>query len=201
MPEDEPCAITALIEFLYTCDYHLDASASGTPLLTHAKVYTIADKYCLPLLQHLATTKFTSAASAALGVSPSSHNSSASLKTNDTAKLDFLSAVEYLYTAPPTPELDIDEADADSRNLQYEAVSLARQYSAALFNRSSVAADVYDRARSLLREYPDFAIDMALSSSYGVVPATKGITFNVNSNAQAGNGAWHSYRVDGDRAR
>jgi len=194
MPEDEPSAITALIEFLYTCDYHLDDSSSSTPLLTHAKVYTIADKYCLPLLQQLATNKFISAATAAL---------SSSTNTTSDARLDFLSAVEYLYTATPSSEIDIDEAAGNS-NLQYESVSLARQYSNALFNRSSVNTEVYDRARSLLHEYPEFAIDMALSSSYGLVPvssaAAKGITFDTSAKNGASTG-WNSYRVDGNHAR
>lgn len=194
MPEDEPHAITALVEFLYTCNYRLDDSASNTPLLTHAKVYTIADKYCLPLLQHLATNKFISAATAAL--SPSTN-------TTSDARLDFLSAVEYLYTATPSTEIDIDEADSGNSNLQYEAVSLARQYSNALFNRSSVNTEVYDRARALLHEYPEFAIDMALSSSYGLVPvpsAAKGITFDTTAKNGASTG-WNSYRVDGNHAR
>jgi len=195
MPEDEPSAITALIEFLYTCDYHLDNSSSATPLLTHAKVYTIADKYCLPLLQHLATNKFISAATAALSQSNASSNTE--------TKLDFLSAVEYLYTVTPTSEIDIDEADAgNNSNLQYESVSLARQYSNALFNRSSVSTEVYDRARSLLHDYPEFAIDMALSSSYGLVPLStaKGITFDSQAKNGANSNGWHSYRVDGNHA-
>jgi len=108
-----------------------------------------------------------------------------------------------LYTATPSSEIDIDEAAGNS-NLQYESVSLARQYSNALFNRSSVNTEVYDRARSLLHEYPEFAIDMALSSSYGLVPvssaAAKGITFDTSAKNGASTG-WNSYRVDGNHAR
>lgn len=199
MPEDEPTAITALIDFLYTCDYHLDScttAANNTPLLTHAKVFTVADKYCLPLLQRLATNKFIATATAALSQQD---------KTATTAKLDFLSAVEYLYTAAPSSEVDIDESDAGTSNLRYEAVSLARQYSNSLFNRSSVATEVYDRARSLLHEYPEFAIDMALSSSYGLVSvsaAAKSITFDKAAKSGGGAIGWHSYRVDeGHNAR
>ena len=92
--------------------------------------------------------------------------------------------------------------------MQFEAVSLARRYSNALFSRSSVDAEVYDCARTLLHEYPEFAIDMALSSSYGLVPAsatTRGITFDGNVKGGNGSGAvaapWHSYRIDEGDAR
>lgn len=154
MPEDEPIALAALIQYLYTCDYSLDTTGRDGALLAHAKVYGIADKYCLPSLKQLAISKFI-AATNALG----DHHSSDS----NSLKLDFLNALEYLYASTPEYEC-FDDVD-QSGQLRFEAVKLAKQYSDALFRRSSAGEVVYSQAKSLLHEYPDFAIDMALTSS------------------------------------
>ncbi|KAE9984040.1 hypothetical protein BLS_003191 [Venturia inaequalis] len=50
LPEDEPLAVKALLEFLYTADYE----ASNDNILVHAQTYMIAKKYCLVALAVLA---------------------------------------------------------------------------------------------------------------------------------------------------
>lgn len=223
MPEDDPTSLLALLEFLYTCDYTLrpaTTTASHTQLVSHAKVYTVADKYCLPHLQQLAKEKFVDAACAVLSQASKNNGASASIDRI----LDFLAAIEYLYTATPasTASLDLDaeaaEADASNTTLQYEAVSLAKQYSPILFNRRSGADTlVYERARALLHDYPEFAVDMALLSSasaatvggYRLVLSSngngKGNVFERAGRKSGGRGSgdetWTGYRLDGVAAR
>ncbi|QDS69513.1 hypothetical protein FKW77_007309 [Venturia effusa] len=52
LPEDEPLAVQALLDFLYTANYVEDQDA-----LLHAQVYTLAEKYGLETLRTLALYK------------------------------------------------------------------------------------------------------------------------------------------------
>ena len=170
MHSDEPCALAAMIEFLYTTTYTLNETLPA--LLTHAKVYAIADKYCLPHLQYLATSYFLIAADQLTTSSLSNTNrSDASCAAEQEAlRLDFLAAVQYLYTETPAPSLDdVDFTSETSLSLplQAHAVSIAKQYAEAFFRPAVAGAAVYKSAKQLLHDYPEFAVDMALAA-YGL---------------------------------
>jgi hypothetical protein len=154
MSSDPPAAVHALIEFLYICDYNLTDSTSKRPLSTHASIATIADKYCVPHLQRLAVSNFVAAAT--------------TLRSADSEdlRLDFLAAIEYLYSSCPNDNLeDDDTATQIDSTLQYQAVVLAKQHSDILFHKATAGSHVFNKAKDLLVQYPDFAVDMALAST------------------------------------
>jgi len=175
MHSDEPCALAAMIEFLYTATYTLNPALPA--LLTHAKVYAIADKYCLPHLQYLATSYFLTAADQLNTSSLGNTNSSNTKVTaeQEALRLDFLAAVQYLYTETPAPSLDDVNFTAETSlplPLQAHAVSIAKQHAEAFFRPAIAGAAVYKSAKQLLHDYPEFAVDMALAA-YGLATGSR----------------------------
>ena len=163
MPSDEPCALAAMIEFLYTATYTLSPALPA--LLTHAKVYAIADKYCLPHLQYLATSHFLTAADQLDTTSLSKVTAE-----QEALRLDFLAAMQYLYTEMPSPSMDDLDLTLETSlplPLQAHAVSIAKQHAEAFFRPASAGPMVYKSAKQLLLDYPEFAVDMALAT-YGL---------------------------------
>lgn len=138
MLSDEPRAIDSLIQFLYTCEYR--PWPNNNPLLYHAEVYAIAEKYCMPMLKSLAVQKFKS-------------HVSQSWTIDDDAKLDFLDAIEYIYDS--TPDHD--------RGLRDLAVSITKQHSKDLFSMKTMTLAVYNKARAVLQDYNEFTMDLAMA--------------------------------------
>jgi len=152
-----------MIEFLYTATYTLSPILPA--LCTHAKVYAIADKYCLPHLQYLATSYFLTAADQ---LDTTSHSKVTA--EQEALRLDFLAAVQYLYSEMPSPPMDDIDLTLETSlplPLQAHAVSIAKQYAEAFFRPASAGPMVYSSAKQLLHDYPEFAVDMALAT-YGL---------------------------------
>jgi len=175
MHSDEPCALAAMIEFLYTATYTLSPTLPA--LLTHAKVYAIADKYCLPHLQYLATSYFLTAADQldTSSLSTTKSPDAEAIARQEALRLDFIAAVQYLYTETPSPSLD--DLDLGSETslplpLQAHAVSIAKQHAEAFFRPASAGVAVYSAAKQLLHDYPEFAVDMALAA-YGLAAGSR----------------------------
>ena len=51
-----------MLEFLYSADYEMQTEANNdaieSPLVTHAMVYALAEKYCIPVLKKVSKQKF-----------------------------------------------------------------------------------------------------------------------------------------------
>ncbi|KAK2752547.1 hypothetical protein FQN55_006660 [Onygenales sp. PD_40] len=56
--DDHPTAIEAMINFMYTFNYHYKRTEELLPASFHARVYTVAEKYSVEPLQKLASHKF-----------------------------------------------------------------------------------------------------------------------------------------------
>jgi BTB/POZ domain len=56
LKEDEPVIVKAMLQFLYILNYGRPAEPD-LEIITHAKVYTIAEKYDINTLQTLACSK------------------------------------------------------------------------------------------------------------------------------------------------
>lgn len=54
-----------MLDFLYSTDYetqtNANSNAKGSPLVTHASVYALAEKYCIPVLKNVSKQKFVAA--------------------------------------------------------------------------------------------------------------------------------------------
>jgi hypothetical protein len=61
LDHDDPQAVHKMISFFYTQTYTLDETASDA-LLSHTRIYIIADKYDVPLLKKLSSENFGEAA-------------------------------------------------------------------------------------------------------------------------------------------
>ncbi|KUL81280.1 hypothetical protein ZTR_10828, partial [Talaromyces verruculosus] len=60
LQDDDPCAIQAMIHFMYGFDYDSSGSehSRASPMLFNVKVYQIADKFVVPQLKQKAKEKF-----------------------------------------------------------------------------------------------------------------------------------------------
>ncbi|MCJ1450659.1 hypothetical protein MMC28_000992 [Mycoblastus sanguinarius] len=83
LKEDDPQHAEWMLRFLYAHDYYVDYCDGKPPIVAHARMYAIADKYDIPILKDLAIAKF-----------------APSLK--DTQAVDipsFTAAIEVIYTS------------------------------------------------------------------------------------------------------
>lgn len=82
LKEEDPQYAGILLRYFYAHDYQIDDNGKP-PLVAHARVYAIADKYGVGLLKDLAQKKFTMAIT----------------KTRDTDIPSFIAAIKVIYTS------------------------------------------------------------------------------------------------------
>jgi len=144
MNHEQPQVIRALLQYLYTGDYRRDPTCPSSLLLL-AKIYTSADMHDVPGLKDAITYDFDRQVGLGLKDEPS--------------RLDFVEAVSYIYENT----LDTDRA------LKDVAVTFTIRAAKELFQAGVVAR----RSRQVLRECPEYAVDLALATA-GVQDPPKG---------------------------
>lgn len=136
MSHDEPRVVQALLQYLYTGDYQRD-SAAPSSLLLLAKLYTSGDMHDVPGLKEHVTRDFGAQLTQGL--------------KDESAKLDFVEAVSYIY----------DNTLESDRAMKEVAVDFTLRNAKEMFEFGTVA----QRSRQVLRECSEFAVDLALATA------------------------------------